>query len=235
MHKLIILLLAMFLATPGIATDIPLTPYQASYALYRGGLNVASSELSLEQSGRYWRWRQISKPRGVYALFSNKSIYAETTLLRLDDQYMIHNILLSEEEGDDDRYENARFNWDNKKVDIQHENNRYLETLPGEVFDSHSIHLLTARMLKQKLQKSEFYFYRRGKLAKSHLKRAGKSTLEINKKPIDVLIFEQTIEGLSSKMKFYYDPDRPLLPIKIERTKPEKKTTIMLLQSAEWR
>lgn len=234
MHRLIILLLAMFLATPGIATDIPLTPYQASYALYRGGLNVASSELSLEQSGHYWRWRQISKPKGVYALFSNSNLYAETTLLLLDDQYMIHNILLSDE-GDDDRYENARFYWDNKKIDIQHKNKRYLEALPGEVFDSHSIHLLTARMLKHKLQKSEFYFYHRGKLAKSHLKRAGKSTLEINKKLIDVLVFEQTIEGISSKMKFYYDPDRPLLPIKIERTKPENKTTIMLLQSVEWR
>ena len=234
MHRLIILLLAMFLATPGVATDIPLTPYQASYALYIGGLNVANSELSLEQSGHYWRWRQISKPKGVYALFSNSNLYAETTLLLLDDKYMIHNILLSDE-GDDDRYENARFNWDNKEVDIQHKNKRYLETLPGEVFDSHSIHLLTAHMLKQKLQKSDFYFYHSGKLVKSHLKRAGKTTLEINKKPIDVLIFEQTVEGISSKMKFYYDPERPLLPIKIERTKPEKKTRIMLLQSVEWR
>jgi len=234
MRRLITFLLTIFLTTTAVATDIPLTSYQASYTLYRGGLNVASSSLSLEQSGRYWRWRQISKPKGVYALFSNTNLYSETTLLRLDDQYKIHNILVTDE-GDDDRYENARFNWKNKKVDIQHKNKRYLKTLPGEVFDSHSIHLLTAHMLKQDLQKSEFYFYRRGKLAKSVVKQAGKSKLEINKKPIDVLIFEQTIEGLNSKMKFYYDPDRPLLPIKIERTRPDKKPTIMLLQSIEWR
>jgi len=234
MHLLTTLLLTIFLTTPAVATDIPLTSYQASYALYLGGLNVANSELSLEQSGRYWRWRQISKPKGVYALLSNANLYSETTLLRLDDRYKIHNILVTDE-GDDDRYENARFSWDNKKVDIQHKNKRYLETLPGEVFDSHSIHLLTAHMLKQDLQKSEFYFYRRGKLAKSVVIQAGKSKLEINKKPIDVWIFEQTIEGLNSKMKFYYDPDRPLLPIKIERTRPDKKTTIMLLQSDEWR
>ncbi len=131
MHGLITFLLTMFLTTTVVATDIPLTPYQASYALYRGGINVAISKLSLEQSGRYWRWRQISKPKGIYALFSNNSLYSETTLLRLDDRYKIHNILVTDE-GDDDRYENARFNWDNKNVDIQHKNKRYLETLPDE-------------------------------------------------------------------------------------------------------
>lgn len=234
MHRLIIFFLTMFLAAPGLATDIALTPFQASYALYRGGLNVASSELSLEQSGRYWRWRQTSKPKGIYALFSNINLYAETTLLRLDDEYKIHNILLSDE-GDDQRFENARFDWDKRQIDIQHKNKRYIESMPGEVYDSHSIHLLTAHMLKQNIEESDFNFYRRGKLAKSHLKRTGKSTLEINKKMIEVLVFEQTTEGSRSKLKYFYDPQKPLLPIKIERTKPEKKTTIMLLRSVEWR
>jgi len=234
MHRLIIFFLTMFLATPGLAADIALTSYQASYALYRGGLNVASSELSLEQTGRYWRWRQTSKPKGIYALFSNNNLYAETTLLRLEDQYKIHNILLSDE-GDDKRYENARFDWNNQQIDVQYKGKRYFETTPGEVYDSHSIHLLTAHMLKHKIQESDFYYYRKGKLAKSHLKRTGKSTLEINKKIIKVLVFEQTTEGSRSKMKYFYDPEKPLLPIKIERTKPEKKTTIMLLRSVEWR
>ena len=90
-------------------------------------------------------------------------------------------------------------------------------------------------MLKQKMQESEFNFYSKGKLTKSHLKRTGKSTLEIDKKMIDVLIFEQTTEGSSVKMKYFYDPEKPLLPIKIERIKPEKKATIMLLRSVEWR
>ena len=234
MHRLITLLLMMCLTIPGAAMDIPLTLYQASYTLYRGGLNVANSDLSLEQSGRYWRWRQTSTAKGIYALFGNRNLYSETTLLRLDDEYKIHNILLTDE-GNDERYENARFDWNKLEVDIQYKNKRYLETLPDEVFDLHSIHLLAAHMLKQKLEESEFYYYRRGKLAKSHLLRVGKSTLDINKKPVEVLIFEQTIEGLGIKMKYYYDPLRPLLPIKIEQTKPNKKTTVMLLQAVEWR
>jgi hypothetical protein len=234
MHRLIIFFLTIFLAAPGLAADIALTPYQASYALYRGGLNVASSELSLEQSGRYWRWRQTSKPKGIYALFSNINLYAETTLLRLDDEYKIHNILLSDE-GDDQRYENARFNWSNQHIDIQYKNKRYLETIPGKIYDSHSIHLLTAHMLKQNIEETDFNYYRRGELAKSHLIRTGKSTLEIDRKMIEVMVFEQTTEGSRSKMKYFYDPEKPLLPIKIERTKPEKKTTIMLLRSVEWR
>jgi len=233
MNKSIILLLTILLAEPGLAREITLAPYQASYSLYRGSLNVARSELSLERSGRYWRWRQTSKAKGIYSLISNKVLYAETTLLRLGNRYKIHNILLTDD-GDGDRFENARFDWNKQQIDIQYKNKRYVETVPGEIFDSHSIHLLTAQMLKQDIQQSEYYFYRRGKLAKSRLKRNGKTTLEINNKPIEAIVFEQTSEGTGSKLKFFYDPGKPLLPIKIERTKPGKKTTILLLESVEW-
>jgi hypothetical protein len=234
MHRLVIIILTMLMATPAVAVDIALTPYQASYALYRGGLNVANSELSLEQSGQYWRWRQSSKAKWIYSLFSNKNLYSETTLLRLGEQFKIHNILLTEE-SDDDRYENARFNWKSREIDIQHKNKRYVETIVDEVYDSHSIHLLAAHMLKLQLEKFKFTFYNKGRLAISHLKQAGKSTLELNNKSIDVMVFEQTSEGSKSKLKFFYDPDKPLLPIKIERIKPGKKTTTMLLKSVEWR
>jgi hypothetical protein len=234
MNRSIILLLTIFLAAPGLAREITLTPYQASYALYRGSLNVARSKLSLEQSGRYWRWRQTSKAKGIYSLLSNKILYAETTLLRLENRYRIHNILLTDD-SDGDRFENARFDWNNQQIDVQYKNKRYVVTVPGDVYDSHSIHLLTAQMLKQNLQQSEFYFYRRGKLSKSRLKRTGKSTIEINNKPIEVLVFELTSKSSGSILKIYYDPNKPLLPIKIVRTKPGKKTTIMLLESVEWR
>lgn len=234
MYRLIITLLIAIQVLPVVAEDIFLTPYQANYAVYRGGIYVANSELSLEQSGSYWRWRQTSKAKGVYALFSNNTLYSETTLLRHNEQYKIHNILLTEE-GDDDTYENARFNWDNQKIDIQHKNKRYIETLPQAIYDSHSIHLLSAHMLKKNLQKIEFTLYRRGKLHKSYLKRIGKSRLEINQNSVDVLIFEQTTESSGAIMKYFYNPEKPLLPIKIERIKSNKKTTIMLLKSAEWR
>jgi len=234
MHKLIGLIPLLLLATPGVAIDIPLTAYQASYALYRGDLNVANSAISLERSDHYWRWRQTSKAKGIYALFSNKTLYTETTLLRLDDQYKIHNILLRDE-GKDERYENARFDWSSRQVDIQYKNKRYQKILEDQVRDSRSIHLLAAQMLKHNLQEAEFYFYGKGKLAKSQLKQTGKTTLEISNKTINVSIFEQTTEGSSSKINFFYDPDRPLLPIKIVKTRPGKKPTTMLLQSVGWR
>jgi len=234
MPRIIIIILLALLAIPVFAIDIELNPYQASYAVYRGGLNVAISELSLEQSGQYWRWRQTSKAIGVYALFSNKTLYRETTLLLYDKQYRIHNILLTEE-GDDGGYENARFSWHDQKIDIQYKNQRYIETMPAEIYDSHSIHLLSAQMLKQHLQTSEFSLYNKGKIKKSYLNLIGESTLEINQKSIEVLVFEQSSEGSSAIVRFYYAAENPLLPLKIERIKPKKKTIIMLLQSVEWR
>lgn len=223
----------MILATPGVAVDVYLKPYQASYALYRGDFNVAKSQISLDKSDHYWRWSQSSKPIGIYSLFSDNDLYAETDLFLVDKQYKISKILLKDE-GDKSRYENARFNWNNQQVDIEYKDKKHVEIIRRSIYDSLSIHLLTAQMLKHNLQESVFDFYHRGRLMKSHLKRSGKSKLEINKKLVDVFIFEQSSVGSSSKIKFYYDPDRPLLPIKIERTKPGKKSTTMLLQSVKW-
>lgn len=223
----------MMLATPGVAVDVYLKPYQASYALYRGNLNVAKSQISLDKSDQYWRWSQSSKPIGIYSLFSDNDLYAETDLFLVDKQYKIYKILLKDK-GDKSRYENARFNWNNQQVDIEYKDKKHVEIIRRSIYDSLSIHLLTAQMLKHNLQESVFDFYHRGRLMKSHLKRSGKSKLEINKKLVDVFVFEQSSVESSSKIKFYYDPDRPLLPIKIERTKPGKKSTTMLLQSVKW-
>ena len=223
----------MIIATPGVAVDVDLKPYQANYALYRGDLNVAKSQISLDNSNHYWRWSQSSQPSGIYSLFSDNNLYAETDLMLVDNQYKISKVLLKDE-GDKSRYENAQFNWRSEQIDIEYKDKKHIEVIRRSIYDSLSIHLLTAQMLKHNLQESVFDFYRRGQLVKSHLKRSGESRLEINNKLIDVYVFEQSSAGTSSKIKFYYDPGRPLLPIKIERTKPGKRSTTMLLQSVKW-
>ncbi|MFV2033065.1 MAG: DUF3108 domain-containing protein [Gammaproteobacteria bacterium] len=215
-------------ATPALADEVPITPYQASYKLYKGGIQVAKSSLLLEQSGRFWRWRLSTRPKGIYNLFSNKKPYSETTFSLLDGQYRIHNILLADE-ADDARYETARFNWDSRQVDIQRKGKRRIEDLPAQVYDFHTIHLLTAQMMKDGTQQMEINFYLKGEVLDAMITQTGKVTLEINGSKIETSVFQQTISGRKISSKYYYGPDSRLVPVKIEHTNSKGKTAIMLL------
>ncbi|MCH8178091.1 MAG: DUF3108 domain-containing protein [Proteobacteria bacterium] len=223
----------LFASTSGLAEEIVITPYQASYKLYKSGMQVAKSSLSLEQSGRFWRWRLSSRPKGVYRLFSDKKPYSETTFSLLDSQYRIHHILLADE-GDDERYESARFNWNSRQLDIQRKGKRRIENLPDQVYDFHTIHLLIARMMKDGTQQMKFNFYLKGKVLDAKLAWAGKTMLEINDLKIEVSVFHQTIDGQKTNSKYYYGPDSRLLPLKIENINSKGKTTVMILKQVAW-
>lgn len=223
----------LFASKSGLAEEVAITPYQASYKFYKNGLQIAKSNLSLEQSGRFWRWRLSSSPNGVYKLFTDKNPYSETTFSLLDGRYRIHNILLADE-GDDKRYETARFNWNSHQVDIQRKGKRHIENLPDQVYDFHTIHLLIARMMKDGTQQVKFKFYRKGEVLDAKLVQAGKDMLEIDDLKIGTSVFHQTIDDQKTSSKYYYGPDNRLLPLKIESINSKGKTSIMILNQVVW-
>ena len=106
-----------------------------------------------------------------------------------------------------------------------------IEPLSGDVYDYLSIHLLSANMLEHDIPQSRVDFYYKGRLVKAELKQLGKARLELNEKEIDVMIFEQSVEGSRTKSIYYYDPVTPYMPMKIETAKPGKTTTTMFFRS----
>ena len=220
-------------STPALAAEISIRPYQASYKLYKSGLQVGKSSFSLEQSGRFWRWRLSSKARGVYRLFSDKKPYSETTFSLLDNKYRIHNILLADE-ADDDRYETARFNWNSRQADIQRKGKRRITNLPEQVYDFRTIYLLIAQMKEQGAQQSKFDFYLKGEILESKLERVENTVIEIDGKTIKADVYHQTVVGKTTSSKYFFGPDSLLLPLKIESIDSKGKTSIMLLTQVIW-
>lgn len=231
----IFLLVGLFLlaSTPGLAVELSITPYQASYKFYKSGFQIARSSLSLEQSGRFWRWRLSSKPRGVYKLFTDKKPYSETTFSLLDNRYRIHNILLADE-GDDELYETARFDWNSRKLDIQRKGKRRILDLPEQVFDFLTLPLLTAQMMEQGARQAKFNFYLKGEVFESKIVEIDKTTLDIDGKKIVASVYHQTIVGQTTNTKYFFGPDNGLLPLKIENINSKGKTSIMILNQVIW-
>ena len=227
-----LLILSTFIGS-NAAAELSVRPFQASYALYSGSLNVANSELTLERSGDFWRWKLSSKPRGMYSLFSNKEPYSETTFSLSDESHRIHNILISDS-SDKSKYETARFNWSSMEAEIQYNNNLITTRLKDDVYDFHTIHWLTAQMIVYEVDKTQFTFYLKGALVKAWLNKIGSDSLTINGKPQPAVVFEQTISQSQESLRYYYDTANPLVPLKIEKLSPGKKKSMLVLKKIHW-
>jgi hypothetical protein len=218
---------------PGIADELKLRAFDASYSLYIAGLHVGYTQLSLSQSGDLWRWQTSSKPRGVYSLLSNKKPYSETRFSLSEGRYLIQNILISDE-GDNNLYETAHFNWPNKQAKILRKKVTRSASISDDVYDYHSINWLVANMMKTEKTELEVDFYVKGEVVKSIVKRIDNQNIEAAGQKVSAWVYQQKTANSSSTLNYYFDPVKPLLPIKIEKLKPGKKTSILLLKSATW-
>jgi hypothetical protein len=216
---------------PVVSAEVPLAAFQANYELFYGKSKVANAQINLSQSGDTWHWRLTTKPTGLLSLITNKEPLSETIFIRVGGSHQIQDIKIAKNGEKDKQMETARFDWNSKRVDMMRKGVQNIEPLSEDVYDYLSIHLLAANMMEQNIPQARVDFYYKGRLVKAELKQLGKARLELNEKEIDVMIFEQSVEGSRTKSKYYYDPDAPYIPMKIETTKPGKTTTTMFFRS----
>ena len=225
--------LALLFISPGQAAEIPLRAFNASYDLYQGGMHVAISELSLQPSDESWQWRMSTQARGIYALFTNKIPYSETTFTQTHDSIRLQQIVIADS-SDKDKYESAKFDWDKGKIEVLRRGKQKQLPLNASVYDYQSIHLLAASMGARQQANMTFDFYRKGKLAKSRFVYSGEGKVAIDGETIKARIYEQMIVKSNSKIKYYYDAGNPLLPLRIEKLEPGESTTVLTLSKIEW-
>ena len=103
------------------------------------------------------------------------------------------------------------------------------------VYDYQSIHLLAASMGKRQLDNSTIDFYRKGKLVKSRFVYSGRQNVDIDGESIEANVYEQVVGHSNSKIKYYYDAQNPLLPLRIEKLEAGESASILALREVEWK
>ena len=236
LRSFISLSLLLMAAAGGIAAaqDVVLKPFTASYDLYRGGMHLAITQLSLERREEAWRWVSETRARGIYKLFTDKRPYAETRFARVGERLLVTEILL-DENGGERHEETARFDWANGRLEVLRKNKRNEVELGDAVYDCLSIHLLAASMGQSQMEKSTIDFYRKGKLVKSRFVYSGQQAVSIDGKSIDANVYEQVVSRSKSKIKYYYDAQNPLLPLRIEKLEAGESPSILSLRQVDWR
>ena len=227
------LLLLMLLALPASASELKLRPFSASYDLYKGGMHVAITEFKLERSGSDWRFRLLTRARGVFSWFTDKQPFAETTFSVSDDEILLREIVAGDASADIND-EAARFDWGASTVDVMRKGKRRQFELEGGVYDYQSIHLFAASMQQRQLKIATVDFYRNGKLDKAQVLYSGDKQVEVNGERIDANVFEQKLSRSTSKMRYFYDVENPVLPLRIEKHESGKSASVLALRDVEW-
>ena len=228
-----LLLLTLSLISPVVGAEVPLRSFSASYDLYEGGMHIATAELSLRDSGGLWRWRMSTRSRGIYSLFINSRPYSETTFTQADYDIQLQRILVTDA-ADDKKNESANFDWTEGTIAVLRRGKQKQLPLDANVYDYHSIHLLTAAMQLRQQKNTTVDFYVKGKLVKSRISYSGTGKVNINGESIDAVIFEQMMVRSNSKIKYYYDAGNPLLPLRIEKLESGESPSLLSLQKVRW-
>lgn len=227
------LLLVWSLFPAAVTAEVALRPFNANYDLHRGNSHIGNTELVLERRGNRWRWRSLTKAQGVYAWFTRKQPYTETSFSPADSEFLLNEILISDARKKSN-YELASFDWNKSQLEVFRKGKHRQLRLEAKVYDYQSIRLLAAIMVQQRQVERRIDFYRKGKLVKSRMTYMGRQILDLDGKNMDVNVYEQVISKSKSTIKYYYDAANPLLPLRIEKLEPRKKPSVLTLRRIDW-
>ena len=225
------LLLASLLPVPATA-EVPLRSFTADYDLFSNGMHIATSKLKLSRAEGAWRWLTEVRARGIYALFINKKPYSETTFIQDQNGLQLQQVVVADRESDS-KYESAKFDWQQKRIQVLRKGEQKILELLDTVYDYQSIHVLAADMHLRQQKTATVDFYRKGKLMKSFIQFSGPGTVKINGESVEAHIFDHTIVRSDSKLRYYYAADNPMLPLRIEKLEAGEGPTVLTLKKVD--
>ncbi len=227
--------LALVLASllPISATaEVPLRAFTADYDLFRNGMHIATSQLKLRRSEDAWSWVTEVRARGIYALFIHKKPYSETTFTQDQNGLQLQQVVIADRNSQN-QYESAKFDWQQKRIQILRKGKQKILDLLDSVYDYQSIHVLAADMHLRQQKTATVDFYRKGKLVKSFIQFNGEGKVNINGESINAHIFDHTIVRSDSKLRYYYAADNPMLPLRIEKLEAGEGPTVLTLKNVD--
>ena len=231
--RLSLLLLMLGACTSAAASGPPLRGFSASYDLHKGSRHIATTELRLQRDGEQWRWSSLTRARGVYQWFVRKQPLVQTRFGRHANGFRLHEILVGDARKNKNK-ESALFDWDKGEMQVIRKGKRKQARLTGSVYDYLSIHLLAAEMGIAGNDEASVDFYRKGKLVKSRLAYGGRETIDLDGRTMQALVYQQDIAESRSRVRYFYDPANPLLPLRIETLEPGESPAVLTLRRVDW-
>jgi hypothetical protein len=223
------------LATSQLASADELKPFEASYAWFWHGMNVAVSTLKLEQQARAentWVYSSKSDPRGIGRMFSERPTQQSIMRITEADVRPLHY------KADDGtsatkRDADVQFDWDHNRVTGTYEGVTVDMPLRPGIQDDLSVQIALMVELLAGRTPDQFLMIDKNSVREYRYTREGEESLSTPLGKLDTVIYRSQKTGSPRVTRFWCAPSRGYMPIRVEQKKGDEVQWTMQVQTVK--
>jgi len=231
-YKALLFIGLLLIQSSLFAAPSTLQPFSAYYDVYRNNQHVANAHFVLNKQNDTWVWNMQTRPIGFYSWLTRKKPFSETRMSET-----ANGLQLTQELKGDYRNKPAKektwFDQKNSTIYYSKGEKKKQQTIPKNLYNFQSVHLIPGIMKQQELDQFEVDFYKKGKLFKSTFKL--EPAVKLKQKDKDGLVVDKLTQRLdpSDYEMIYYYHGNTLAPLKIEQLKANGDNSVMWRSSVE--
>jgi hypothetical protein len=233
-------LCSIALATSQLASADELKPFQASYAWFWHGMNVAVSTLKLEQTARApdagagdtWIYASKSDPRGIGRMFSERP--TQQSILRVTESG-VRPLHYKADDGTSSTKRDAdvQFDWEHNRVTGVYEGVQVDMPLQPGIQDDLSVQIALMVELLAGRTPDQFLLLDKNSVREYRYTREGEESLSTPLGQLDTVIYRSQKKGSPRVTRFWCAPSRGYIPLRVEQKKGDEVQWTMQVQSAK--
>jgi hypothetical protein len=233
-------LCSVALATSQLANADDLKPFQASYAWFWHGMNVAVSTLKLEQTagapgappGDTWVYASKSDPRGIGRMFSERP--TQQSILRVTESG-VQPLHYKADDGTSSTKRDAdvQFDWEHNRVTGVYEGVKVDMPLQPGIQDDLSVQIALMVELLAGRTPDQFLLLDKNSVREYRYTREGEESLSTPLGQLDTVIYRSQKKGSPRVTRFWCAPSLGYIPLRVEQKKGDEVQWTMQVQSAK--
>lgn len=237
MHRLKFIYCACLIFTANIILAAEQEPplFNATYKLFSSGLEIAQMDRSMHRQGPYeYIYSSNTDTVGLVALFHKDHIVEESHWKLVDNQVRPLDYSYIRSRGKKDRRINVQFDWD-KKIINNVINDRQLQMpLETGMLDKLLYQYALMRDLMNNQAEIGYDVTDGGKMKKYNFARLEEEIVQTPLGDLQTLKLQKVRHGDNSKLVIWSAPALRFLPVKVESTDEDGRTTTALIQTLTW-
>ena len=225
-------LCSVALTTSQFASADELKPFEASYAWFWHGMNVAVSTLKLEQQQNTWVYASKSDPRGIGRMFSERP--TQQSIMKVTEAG-VRPLHYKADDGTSSTKRDAdvQFDWEHNRVTGLYEGVKLDMPLQPGIQDDLSVQIALMVELLAGRTPDQFLMIDKNTVREYRYTREGEESLSTPLGKLDTVIYRSQKKGSPRVTRFWCAPTRGYIPVRVEQKKDAEVQWAMQVQSVK--
>ena len=209
--------------------------FKATYKLFSSGLEIAQMERKLHKEGEEgYIYSSITDTVGLVAMFHKDHIVEVSQWKIVDNHIRPLNYTYSRDRGKKNRRINIDFDWDNKIINnVVNEKYRQMPLQAG-ILDKLLYQYALMRDLRNNQAEIAYEVTDGGKMKKYNFAKMEDENMQTTLGLLHTVKLQKIKHDDKSRLIIWAAPSLKYLPVKVESTDEDGRTTTALIQTLTW-